>query len=66
MFVTKSNLYIPFLLEQVVLAYGAESDRKLGIPGEVRRHPIYFAWSFLLCILGPLSSSEEAKQTVVL
>ena len=23
---------------QVVLAYGAESDRKLNIPGEVRRH----------------------------
>lgn len=25
-----------YVISQVVLAYGAESDRRLGIPGEVR------------------------------
>lgn len=36
------NWLVWSLIEQVVLAYGAESDRSLGIPGEVRNDKWYY------------------------
>lgn len=38
--------------DQVVLAYGAESDRVLGIPGEVCVNDIVFSCGLLLCTIG--------------
>lgn len=45
LFILDCFLYCLLMLdaiEQVVLAYGAESDRVLGIPGEVRFIKIMF------------------------